>query len=234
MPSNESFTLSEEVMEKIRNADPESAARIEQVMMSEGIRDKFDPVRQAIPLSPPFAPVDPYAPTEWGQPTEQDFRCPSGQLCRVRRVDMMDLLGGGLLNNLDFVTKIVNEEHVPNAAVGPKAREAKALSALSGSGPKEMEEFRKAIDGVVLRVVVKPSLWPIPPEGEARVDGCVYVDSIAFTDKVEIFNWAVSGKGNVKEIQQFREDANESVGTVEHGKVVPTETVDLPESVKSD
>lgn len=230
MPSNENFILSEEVMAKIREADPASADRIQQAMVSEGIRDAFDPVRQAIPVPP----ADPYAPTAWGQPSEQDFKCPSGQLCRVRRVDMMDLLGGGLLNNLDFVTKIVQDEHVPNATVGPKAIENKALSALSASGPKEMAEFKKAIDGVVLRVVVKPSLWPIPPEGEARVEGCVYVDSIAFTDKVEIFNWAVSGNGNAQEIQQFRDAANESVGTVEHGEVVPAETVDLPEPVKSD
>lgn len=235
MPSNEEFTLSEEVMEKIRNADPESAARIERAMFSEAIHDKFDPVRQALPkFEPARAALDPYAPTAWGQPTEQDFTCPSGQLCRVRRVDIMDLLGGGLLNNLDFVTKIVQDEHIPNANPGPKAAEENAVRALAASGPEQMAEFKKSIDSVVLRVVVKPSLWPVPDEGEPRVDGCVYVDSVAFTDKVQIFNWAVSGGKNATEIQQFRPEADQSVGTLEHGEVVSPETVSLPEPAESD
>jgi hypothetical protein len=234
MPSNENFTLSDEIMAKIRNADPESAARIEQAMMSEAIRDRFDPVRQAVSQS---ASVDPYAPTAWGQPIEQDFTCPSGQVCRVRRVDIMDLLGGGLLNNLDFVTKIVQEEHIPNAAAGPKSTQAvqeNAVKALASGGPEQMVEFKKAIDGVVLRVVVRPALWPVPEAGEPRVDGCVYVDSVSFTDKVEIFNWAVSGGQNAQEIKQFREEPVESLGAVESVEVVPAETVNLPQPVESD
>lgn len=212
MPSNESFTLSDEITAKIR----ETLSQVE-------------PAAAALP-------ADPYAPTAWGQPIEQDFTCPSGQLCRVRRVDIMDLLGSGLLNNLDFVTKIVQDEHVPNAAVGSKSAqtvEEDAVRALANGGPEQMAEFRKAIDSVVLRVVVRPALWPVPDEGEPRVDGCVYVDMVAFTDKVQIFNWAVSG-GNAQEIQQFREEPIESVGAVEPVEVVSTETVDLPQPVESD
>jgi hypothetical protein len=187
-----------------------------------------------MPSNENFNSVDPYAPVVWGLPTEQDFTCSSGQVCRVRRVDIMDLLGGGLLNNLDFVTKIVQDEHIPNAAVVPKSAEDNALAVLTKSGPEQMEEFKKSINAIVLRVVVKPALWPVPEEDEARVDGCVYVDSVPFTDRTEIFNWAVSGGRNAQDVQQFREEAGESLGAVEPVEVVPTETVNLPQPVESD
>lgn len=224
MPSNENFTLSEEVMAKIREADPEVILRLQQVIASESVNSRMISSPQGV-----NPPADPYAPTAWGQPTEQDFTCSSGQVCRVRRVDIMDLLGGGLLNNLDFVTKIVNEEHIPNANVGPQSGRDRAASVLASSGPEQMGQFKNAINGVVLRVVVKPSLWPIPVEGEPRVDGCVYIDSVPFTDRVDIFNWAVSGSKNAQEIQQFRPEANQSVGAVESREVVPTEAVNLPQ-----
>lgn len=233
MPSNENFTLSEEVLAQIRNTDPEAAARIRQAMTSESIRDSFDPVRQAVPQFEASS-VDPYAPTSWGQPIEQDFTCSSGQTCRVRRVDIMDLLGSGMLNNLDFVTKIVEEEHIPNASVMPKPAEKSAISMLQNSDPAQMAEFKKSINAVVLRIVLRPSLWPVPEEGEARVDGCVYVDSVPFNDRVELFNWAVTGGKSAEDVQQFRPEANESVGAVEHGSVVSTETVELPQPVESD
>jgi hypothetical protein len=240
MPSNENTSLPEELRNLIEAGLENNLPREEYQRRSKDLTAKISAFMQGgqdaeVPASQP--PVDPYAPTSWGLPTEEDFRCPSGQLCRVRRVDIMDLLGGGLLNSLDFVTRIVRDEHIPKAAVGPKAAESakkSAMKALADGGPEQMGEFKKAIDSVVLRVVAKPTLWAVPDEGEPRVDGCVYVDSVAFTDKVQIFNWAVSGGRNAQDIEQFRPDADEPVGAVEHVEVVPTEAVGPLRSVESD
>jgi hypothetical protein len=167
--------------------------------------------------------ADPYAPTAWGQPDEIDFRCPSGQLCRVRRVDVVDLLGGGLLNKLDIFTAAANEA-TPDAKKNDAA--AKVATGILGD-TENMDQFKTVMAEVVRRVVIKPALWADPPDGEEKVPGCIYVSSVAFTDRVAIFNWAVTGK-QTEEIKQFREPAGESVGDVEPVEVVQHETVELP------
>lgn len=173
---------------------------------------------------------DPYAPTAWGLPSEEDFTCPSGQVCLVRRVDIMDLLGEGLLNSVDFLTDVVRNEHIPNATASPAQRDAIAQKASDSvtSDPKGLASFAKSVDGVVIRVVAKPELHPVPPEGAARVNGRVYIDSVSTSDKFAIFNFVVSGKKEAEKITQFREETSESVGAVESVPDVRHETVNLP------
>ena len=177
---------------------------------------------------------DPYAPKTWGAPAEEDFVCPSGQRCLIRRVDPLDLLGGGLLNGVDFITEVVQSEHIPNATKrGSQAQElaGAALTNLSES-PERMAKFKSSVDSVVIHAVVKPEISPVPNEGFPRTNGVVYVDSISSTDKIAIFNYAVTGQRS-EEIKQFRSDSDESVGTVESVADVRTTTVDLPSHPES-
>jgi hypothetical protein len=173
--------------------------------------------------------ADPYAPVTWGQPSERDFTCPSGQVCRVRRVDVMDLLSGGLLNNVDFLTAVVRDQHIPNAQspTGNKPEDTvEALKKMSAKGA-DMAGFRDTIQSVVLRVVAKPILRPVPPDGEGRRDDWVYIDSVPMTDQTSIFNWAITGQDE-ESLKQFRQQTGEPVGNVEHGEVVQHATVHLP------
>jgi len=172
----------------------------------------------------PSTTEDKYAATAWGN-TGEDLTCPSGQVCLVRKVDMVDLLAEGILNKVDFLTSIVSEELVPNAGPTPKiadAVDAKAMRTLLDK-PEQMKEFGQVVETVVAYTVVKPAL-SVPPRDangkidEARkVDGLVYTDSINFTDKMFIFNYAL---GNSGDLEKFREDADEPVGDVESSEGV--------------
>lgn len=178
-------------------------------------------------------PSDPYAPTAWGQGNEFDFTAPSGQLCRLKKVDPVDLVADGLLGKLDFLTSIVVGEHLAEAQMTPmqraKANKAKATGkaqteeqikeeALNSlmSDPRKLKDFSKILNEVVIGVVVKPEIHPVPvvknnepaPEREA---GLVYVDTVDFNDRVAIFNAVMSG---VKNLEPFREEPQESVAVV--------------------
>lgn len=185
------------------------------------------PVTRQEFTAPPQTPAastaeDPYAPTAWSAEIEEDFKCPSGQLCRVRKVDIVDLLGGGLLNKLDVFTAVANE-NTPDAKKEKAAKTAaEALSSKEG-----VDNFRQVMNSVVRRVVVKPELWADPAPGEERVEGCIYVSSVSFNDRTAIFNWAVTGQ-KTEEIKRFRDEAVEPVGTVEHGEVLPDPAVNVP------
>jgi hypothetical protein len=226
MPNNEEFTLPEDLRDLIREGldnklPPEEYERRKLEIAGQIRKLTAELPRVSVPLA--TAAEDPYAATSWGQPSEQDFTCPSGQKCRVRRVDIMDLLGGGILNDLDFLTSMVNETHIPNAGPG------KSNAALQGivGDTKNLAKFQRTMTDVVLRVVIRPELHPVPAEGEPRIDGRVYIDSVQMTDKIALFNWAVTGK-EAEEIKQFREQAGEPVGDVATRESVSTETVELP------
>jgi hypothetical protein len=226
MPNNENpYPVGHQLYSVYETAGPDlKAALLADVKDTQGdrqmnaVRDYVADLGEAVKEA-----FDPYAATAWGQPSEQDFTCPSGQKCRVRRVDIMDLLGGGILNDLDFLTSMVNETHIPNAGPG------KSNAALQGivGDTKNLAKFQRTMTDVVLRVVIRPELHPVPAEGEPRIDGRVYIDSVQMTDKIALFNWAVTGK-EAEEIKQFREQAGEPVGDVATRESVSTETVELP------
>lgn len=230
MPYNESvnpYPVGHQLHSVYETAGPDlKAALLADVEATQGDRQLNEVRDYVADLGEAVKQVfDPYAATAWGQPTEQDFTCPSGQKCKLRRVDIMDLLGGGILNDLDFLTSMVNETHIPDGQAGRKASAA-ALQGITGDA-KNLAKFQKTMTDVVLRVVIRPELHVLPPEGESRIDGRVYIDTVQMIDKIAIFNWAVTGK-EAEEIKQFREQTDEPVGNVETGEGVPTETVELP------
>jgi len=138
---------------------------------------------------------------------------------------MVDLLAEGLLNKVDFLTSIVSEDLVPNATPGAKVvaeTGQKAMQTLLDQ-PEHMKEFGQVVEIVVAYTVLKPPLFAPPRDAngkidEARkVDGRVYTDSINFTDKMFIFNYAL---GNSGDLEKFREESGEPVGDVESSESV--------------
>lgn len=248
MPSNEfqnPYPVSNPLHTVFENGDPElKAALLADVMQTQndrfyaGVREHVSDLADKVKAegllgaaqSMAQANADPYAPTAWGKPSEEDFVCPSGQVCLVRRVDVMDLLGGGLLNSVDFLTEIVKTDHIPNAtrAPGQAAADAAGKAGKAVQDPEQFGKFAKSVDGVVLRVVAKPELHPVPPEGAKRINGRVYIDSVSTSDKFAIFNYVISGKKEAEEIAQFRDETGEPMGAVEPVADVQLTTVELP------
>lgn len=230
MPNNEAnpYRADEALHAVFENGGPEiRAALLADYEKTKGDRHLDDVRAYVTDLKEQVAEVmaNPYAPTAWGQPKERDFECPSGQLCRVRRVDIMDLMAGGILNDMDFLTSMVTSEHIPNGQNAGRSS-AKAVQGITGN-EENMIKFRHVMADVLVRVVVAPMLLPVPQEGEGRLDGAVYVDTVNMTDQIAIFNWAVTGK-EATELTRFRDETQESLGNVANVEGVSAETVDLP------
>lgn len=170
--------------------------------------------------------VDKYAPTSWGK-TSEDLVCPSGQVCLVRQVDIVDLLKEGILNQVDFLTSIVANEHIPAGSVPPQQKpeglDDKAIKVLMDN-PEKMTDFGVVIDKVVVYTILKPKLHLPPRDADGKIDdskkveGLVYTDSVNLTDKTFIFNHAF---GNSDALKSVREESIEPVGDVESSEVVP-------------
>jgi hypothetical protein len=172
-------------------------------------------------------PADPYAPTIWGQPTEYDFQAPSGQLCRMRKLDVIELMETNLINQVDFLTGTVQKDVIPKNRAARRAAAERPAEAPEEDAAKILETFKKnpektgeflgVLEEIVIRAVVRPKIYPLPEEGSPLVPGRVYINSVEFNDKIAIFNKAMEGVGK---LQNFRQEAEESKRVVEDGKGV--------------
>lgn len=187
-----------------------------------------------------------YEPTTWGS-NEFDHRVPSGQKIRVRKLDPMILMAEGLLGDLDFLTSIVTNTHIPNGekTAIQRAKEAKAKVGTAGqpkeepdpnkimkdlfSSPEKMKNFTNSLNRVLMTAVVAPKVWPLPEGEEERVKGRVYIDSVDFNDKVSVFTAVTKG---VTDLEQFRTGSEEPVGSVAHGADVSKSAKRSPRSPK--
>ena len=171
---------------------------------------------------------DPYAPTSWGEPTEFDFKCPSGQLCRMRQIDVLELMETDLISQVDFLTGTVHKEAIPQNRAARRAQkpveEAKYVEDSAADivkrlqdDPKKSSEFFGTVEQIVLRAVVKPQLFPNPEPGSPDAPGRIYVKHLKPDDKIAIFNKAMEGTAKLK---NFREESEESQRTVENGEGV--------------
>jgi hypothetical protein len=132
---------------------------------------------------------DPYAPTTWGE-GEYDFRTPGGQLCRLRDLPIEELAQQGILDRITRLPGLTQE-------LIDKAEGAPPSSASGLPDGETVKTLREVVDILVPLVVVAPHIWPLPAEGEDRVKGRVYVDTIPFTDRVAIMNRSVKGLQNL-------------------------------------
>lgn len=145
-----------------------------------------------------------------------DFREPfdytlegTEQTVLIRHLDMGDLLRLGIAEELDFMTKaLMTDEKSPE-----KSQEAVAAAIMKADNFKRMEHM---VNLVCVAGILKPELH-LPPEHEnARQKGLVYIDSVPFNDRMELFSVIFETEG----LTTFREEQETSVGDVEHVTVV--------------
>lgn len=175
--------------------------------------------------------LDPYAPTTWGEDPTFPFKTPSGQLCLLRRLQPVDLLGSSLLGNVDMLGKLVGDKiNEAQPKPGAHAKEevqnrfkmAKEITEANGielmislmQGSEGNAEFASVIDNVVRLAVVKPVIHPNPKKGENRVKGMVYVDTVKFLDKVEIFRKVMEEMRLTQQFPDVIDGDLEAVATV--------------------
>jgi hypothetical protein len=170
---------------------------------------------------PAPAPQDPYAPTSWGQ--FKDFRCPSGQRCALRPMDIKDLFQMGLLEKLNALSGVVDQEAI-RPAEGLAALDIKKIM----SDPQQYVQLLDLIDKIVVYLVAKPAILPASDEEgnpiphEKRKTGFVYVDTVSFPDKMAIFEESMKGVANMT---SFRPGSAEPGNRMAHesGDALPAE-----------
>lgn len=168
---------------------------------------------------------DKYADTAsgWAKTTKTvnepyDYTTASGKLVLIQRLGMTDILKLGLLDSLDFFTKSLSEDEKKQKAVTGQAGEKFTKALLGNFG--QMED---TINAVVQTGVLAPKLYPVPmlvtTEGDvttktvndaARQAGLLYVDSVPFETRVELFGEIMDTEG----LSDFREKSSPDLGDV--------------------
>jgi len=151
---------------------------------------------------------------------------PSGQVVRVKKVGVMDLLTAGIVQNFDSLTSLVVEEPIADAKkqlagrkpktptkaeqeAAEKAEEARLMKVVLAN-PETIETMSAIADRVGVLACVEPQValhynpedkdrTPIP--ADKRVPGKIYTDQIDFMDKVTIMSETVE---DVDKLAAFR------------------------------
>ena len=175
---------------------------------------------QDTPIPVPEDPTSKYAPDAWmgaGVGGMEDVRVPSGQLCLVRRPGLQGLMTAGILHNVDSLTAIVNERHLKQTA-GKADAEIDMQSLMND--PKALEDVMHVMDRAISYCVVKPEIHMTPGDVTRRQPGVVYADMVDLVDKIFLFNYVVGG---TRDLERFRGDLDQLVGSVEAGEGVGVE-----------
>jgi len=110
----------------------------------------------------PNPPANPYLATGWRpkQHAEFDLEMPSGQLCRVRRLERDDLLRMDLFQYLDTFTPLLLEDSMS------EAERERQMTETVQENPEALAKMLRAIDMVVMAATLKPKIT----EDRTRVD----------------------------------------------------------------
>jgi hypothetical protein len=163
--------------------------------------------------APPTAkpPVNPYAPTGWRrkQRVEFDLELPSGQLCRIFRLDRDDLIRLDLMQYLDTFSGILMSDNITD-----QDREAQMQEAVKDN-PEALAKMMKAVDKIVMACTVKPQVT----DDEALVNygtqsdwdnpnfvPVAYIEDIDLFERMYIFG-AAFGR-SMDELKSVLEQAN--------------------------
>lgn len=118
-------------------------------------------VAEPLPV-PPSAPVNPYAPTGWQKKnrSEFDITLPSGQLCRVMRIEREDLFRMNLMGYLDTFTPMLMEDTISSEERGKRIRDTMATK------PDSIANMFMAIDEICMAATIRPKVT----DDENKVD----------------------------------------------------------------
>lgn len=157
---------------------------------------------------------------EYKQPFDYQLEN-TGQLVLVRRLDMGDLLKLGIAEELDFMSKSLMSDDNSGTA-----KEAVNTAVMKADNFSKME---KMINTVVSAGVLKPRLYPLPEHDNARQAGLIYVDTVPFSDRMELFSVIFDSEG----LSTFRQEQEDGVGNVADEPSIPLPP-DEPVAVRSD
>lgn len=167
-----------------------------------------------------------------GAGLETDLELPSGNVCRVKRVDMPTLLASGAFP--DSLMSIVSEK--VDTATGksdkPKKLKKSEVEAVT-QDPKKMVELFQSIDRLIPIVVAQPAVQnhnliekdaageqkvvrPLnEEERQALLDeyegDLLFTDEVELEDKMFIFQFVIGGR---RELETFRAELESSMGDV--------------------
>lgn len=207
---------------------------------AEGIDSRTAYVSDGEPEAPPLfnSPVppafsgarvdapaaNPYAPTGWGanEREEMDLVTPSGQNCRVRRLERDDVIDLGLLKHLDTFTPLLLDTKMSDAEKVQRAE------ALVRKNPHAMGDMFGAVDKVVEAACVSPRVtfnqdheymggpmeWADP-----TFTATIYIKRIDIVDRMAIFN-AAFGR-SIDQLKSVGGGQESGVGSLADDAVLP-------------
>ena len=170
--------------------------------------------------------MDKYAPKGWGQKAAGDddgpyeYTLESGDVILIKKLTMPDILRLGFLDKLDFFTKALSEDETKPALTDATQSPDFVKKLLSN-----WDQMEDVIDKLLVVGVVAPVVVPNIPAPN-RKPGVVYVDTIPFNDKVELFGELMDTDG----LTQFRDESETGVGHVSDGESV-SDTAEQPVGV---
>lgn len=182
-----------------------------------------DPAPPQLTALPGVQDDSKYQPTAWGSGPEaasgpEDLTLPSGQLVLARKPGLQQLMVEGVLHKMDNLTALVDKKHIKKGKTGgPEAINVQSLL----EDQKSLANVLHTVDRVVCAVVLKPKVQMAPNDITRRVNGAIYTDTVGLEDKMFIFNWALGGSAD---IERFRRESAEVVGSVVAGDAVADET----------
>lgn len=136
--------------------------------------------------------ANPYAPTGWRRKNRQEFdvTLPSGQVCRVMRLEREDLFRMNLMGYLDTFTPMLMEN-----TISKEERERRMKERINND-PNAIANMFMAIDEVVMAATIRPRVT----NDESKVDyggpedwanssfiATAFIDHIDLEDRFSIF-----------------------------------------------
>lgn len=165
-------------------------------------------------------PPDRYALSGWGSP-DSDLRLPSGQLCRVRKVSIQEMIKQGVIDDFDTLTSLVTTEHVDKKSSSNKSAPP-VVASLDGimSDKGKVQKVLEMVDRIVMACVVAPKLQHPPVDEKDRAPGVAYTDWVPDADKNHIMAFVF---GEVRDLEPFREGIAKPGDGMDNGADLETE-----------
>lgn len=159
-----------------------------------------------------------HKPSAWGGSIFEDFQLPSGDTCQLRKIDIMEFLENGILQETDGLGTIV-QGHIKKATTIPgKKPSADEIGMEVLKDRKSMGKTKDMIYMVCVAAVAQPKIHMMPDDDADRDDEKIYVDTVPFADRMAIFSHVMS------QINSLKSDSAQPttvVGIVEHVEDTP-------------
>src|SRR6266576_3930788 len=132
--------------------------------------------------------------SEWKKGFDPLLELPSGKIVRVRPVvNMRTFLSAGIIPNslMGIVQGSLDKGVEPD------------ISSFWGDSQK-INQMMEMVDNIVVFMTEEPEIHQLPKTNEDRDPALLYVDEIADTDKMYIFQWAIGG---TRDLEQFHKES---------------------------